>query len=453
MNKKQRGLFLTAVATGTMLNPLNSSMISLALHSIQHEFSLSFATVSWLISTYYLASAIFVPIAGKVGDLIGRRKMMLIGLLLVAVSAVGAPFAGTFMVLLGMRLFQAVGSSAIYPAGMALVRKHIHEKQASALAILSIFTSSMLAFGPTAGGFLIDFGGWPAIFTVNAPFILLSFLLTWFAVPKDPDTTHYTFRAFWKQLDSIGIAFFAIGMSFLLYFLLSFEHGLHWIPLGAGIVSLAAFFVRELKAAHPFIDVRLLRTNRRLTLVYIQFIFLNIFNYSLFFGLPSFFQDVMLFSLKTSGLMMIFLSGASTLVAFLMGRWIDHAGTSVPTIVGGILMFGGPAVLVFISQHLTIVNLAVTLIFLGISYGIGNVTLQAAMLDASPDHLTGTSSGLFQTCRYIGSILSSVVLAIVFGADLSLAGFHTLMIILTVTGIAFSLSAVYAKRLENTAAD
>ncbi len=105
MNKKQRGLFLTAIATGTMLNPLNSSMISLALHAIQHEFSLSFATVSWLISSYYLASSIVVPIAGKIGDLIGRRKMLLIGLLLVAISAVGAPFAGTFLILLGMRLF------------------------------------------------------------------------------------------------------------------------------------------------------------------------------------------------------------------------------------------------------------------------------------------------------------------------------------------------------------
>ncbi|MFS0562153.1 MFS transporter [Terribacillus sp. 179-K 1B1 HS] len=451
MNKKQRGLFLTAIATGTMLNPLNSSMISLALHAIQHEFSLSFATVSWLISTYYLASAIVVPIAGKVGDLIGRRKMLLVGLLLVAVSAIGAPFAGTFLVLLGMRLFQAVGSSSIYPAGMALVRTHIHEKQASALAILSIFTSSMSAFGPTAGGFLIDFAGWPAIFTVNAPFILLSFLLTWFAVPKDPKINHYTFREFWKQLDSIGIILFAVGMSFLLYFLLSFEHGIHYIPLGMGIIFLAAFVYRELHAGHPFIDVRLLQSNKRLTLVYIQFILLNIFNYSLFFGLPSFFQDALHYSLKTSGLMMIFLSGASTLISFLMGRWIDRSGTSIPTIVGAVLMIGGTWALAVLSDHLTLTNIGVILIFLGISYGIGNVTLQASMLNVSPENIVGTSSGLFQTCRYLGSILSSVVLAIVFGSDLSLHGFRTLMIVLSITGLAFLLTAIYSKRLEKAA--
>lgn len=168
-----------------MLNPLNSSMISLALHSIQHEFHLSFTTVSWLISSFYLASAVAQPVTGKLGDLIGRKRLFLFGLILVAVSAIGAPFAPTFMTLLVMRLFQSVGSSAIYPSGVGLIRNHIHERQASALAVLSIFASAMTALGPTAGGFLIVWGGWPAIFIVNLPFIILSFLLGLYMFPKD----------------------------------------------------------------------------------------------------------------------------------------------------------------------------------------------------------------------------------------------------------------------------
>lgn len=159
--KKNRALFLTAVASGTMLNPLNSSMISLALHSIQHEFHLSFATVSWLISSFYLASAVAQPVTGKIGDLIGRKKMFLSGLVLVAVSAIGAPLAPAFSVLLIMRLFQSIGSGAIYPSGVGLIRSHIHEKRASALSVLSIFSSAMTAFGPTVGGFLIVLGDGP----------------------------------------------------------------------------------------------------------------------------------------------------------------------------------------------------------------------------------------------------------------------------------------------------
>ena len=129
--RKSRGLFLTTVATGAMLNPLNSSMIALALYSIQKDFGLSYLTVSWLISSFYLASAVAQPVAGKLGDLIGRKKMFLGGLILVAISAVGAPFAPAFAILIIMRLFQAVGSGSVYPAGMGMVRNHIRERQRS----------------------------------------------------------------------------------------------------------------------------------------------------------------------------------------------------------------------------------------------------------------------------------------------------------------------------------
>lgn len=446
-NRKQRGMFLTAIATGTMLNPLNSSMIALALHAIQHEFSLSFAAVSWLISSYYLASAVVVPIAGKIGDLIGRRKMLIVGLLLVAISAVGAPFAPTFIILMAMRLFQAVGSSAIYPAGMALVRTHIHQRQASALAVLAIFTSSVSAFGPTIGGFLIDFAGWPAIFTVNAPVILISLVLTWVAIPKEETKKRYSAKAFMKQLDLPGILLFMFGMSFLLYFLLSFEHGVHLPALFIGTALLLLFGWRELRAETPFIDLRLLRTNRRLTAVYLQFILLNVFNYSLFFGLPSFFQDTLSFTLQKSGLMMVFLSGASTLVSAVMGRWITRSGLGKPTLIGAFFMIAGAGGMILFADQLRLLPLGIILILLGVSYGIGNVTLQASMLEASPEAIVGTSSGLFQTCRYLGSILSSVVLAIVFGTDISMAGFHVLMVVLIVTGMLYFCATLFANRI------
>ena len=163
--KDNRKVFLTAIAFGTMLNPLNSSMISLALHQIQHEFGLSFTTVSWLISTFYLASAVTQPVSGRIGDhVMSRRTLFLFGLVLVAVSAICAPFAPTFAVLIVIRLLQAIGSSAIYPSGVGLIRDHVKERQASALAVLSIFASAMTALGPTLGGFLMTIGSWPAIF-------------------------------------------------------------------------------------------------------------------------------------------------------------------------------------------------------------------------------------------------------------------------------------------------
>ncbi|BDG81875.1 putative MFS-type transporter YwoD [Bacillus subtilis] len=433
ISKKSRAVFLTAVASGTMLNPLNSSMISLALHSIQHEFRLSFTTVSWLISSFYLASAVAQPVTGKLGDLIGRKSLFLFGLILVAVSAIGAPFAPTFMTLLVMRLFQSVGSSAIYPSGVGLIRSHIHERQASALAVLSIFASAMTALGPTVGGFLIVWGGWPAIFIVNLPFIILSFLLGMYMFPKDKKKG-VGIRAVIRQLDVPGILLFAGGIILLLSFLLSFSTSPHASEGVIGVILLVAFVWRELKTEKPFIDVRLFKTQRSLSAVYVQFILLNVFFYCLFFGLPSYFQDEMHLSVQTSGLFMLFMSGMSIAVSPITGKWIDRSGVIKPILAGALLMTAGAVLLTVFFISVPVIGKGLILSLLGIGYGLGNVALQAAMLKTSPSDMVGTTSGLFQTCRYLGSILSSVILGLLFGKEITVAHFDIMGMILIAVG-------------------
>ncbi|WP_259424673.1 MFS transporter [Bacillus velezensis] len=441
ISKKSRVLFLTAVASGTMLNPLNSSMISLALHSIQHEFHLSFTTVSWLISSFYLASAVAQPVTGKLGDMLGRKKLFLIGLLLVAVSAVGAPFAPTFMTLLIMRLFQSIGSSAIYPSGVGLIRSNIREKQASALAVLSIFASAMTALGPTLGGFLIVWGGWPAIFFVNLPFIILSFFLGMHMFPKDKKREIGGLKGVLRQLDTIGIFLFAGAIILLLSFLLSFSTKPHYTEGVFGLLFVGLFIWRELKTEKPFIDVRLFKTHRKLSSVYIQFILLNIFFYCIFFGLPSYFQDEMHLSVQTSGLIMLFMSGMSILVSPLTGKWIDKKGLLQPIVAGTCLTAIGAVLLTFFFLQAPMIGKGLILSVLGVGYGFGNVTFQAAMLKTSPADMVGTTSGLFQTCRYLGSILSSVILGILFGKEITAGHFHMLGTILIVVGAVSLLMA------------
>ncbi|MBL4978256.1 MFS transporter [Bacillus halotolerans] len=433
ISKKSRAVFLTAVASGTMLNPLNSSMISLALHSIQHEFHLSFTTVSWLISSFYLASAVAQPVTGKLGDLIGRKSLFLFGLISVAVSAIGAPFAPTFMTLLVMRLFQSVGSSAIYPSGVGLIRSHIHERQASALAVLSIFASAMTALGPTVGGFLIVWGGWPAIFIVNLPFIMLSFLLGMYMFPKD-QKKGVGLRTVIRQLDVPGILLFAGGIILLLSFLLSFSTSPHASEGVIGVILLVAFVWRELKTEKPFIDVRLFKTQRSLSAVYVQFILLNVFFYCLFFGLPSYFQDEMHLSVQTSGLFMLFMSGMSIAVSPITGKWIDRSGVIKPILAGALLMTAGAVLLTVFFISVPVIGKGLILSLLGIGYGLGNVALQAAMLKTSPSDMVGTTSGLFQTCRYLGSILSSVILGLLFGKEITAAHFDIMGMILIAVG-------------------
>lgn len=254
-----------------------------------------------------------------------------------------------------------------------------------------------------------------------------------------------------RQLDILGIVLFAGGIIFLLSFLLSFSTSPHAVEGVLGLLLLCAFVWRELKTDKPFIDVRLFKTQRNLSAVYVQFILLNVFFYCLFFGLPSYFQDEMHLSVQTSGLFMLFMSGMSIVVSPLTGKWIDRSGVVKPIFAGALLMTAGAVLLTIFFINVQTIGKGLILSLLGIGYGLGNVALQAAMLETSPSNMVGTTSGLFQTCRYLGSILSSVILGILFGKEITAAHFDMMGIIMIIAGGASLLMAVRFAALMKTA--
>jgi MFS family permease len=437
--KKNHSAFMIAVLSGAVLNPLNSSMIALALHSIQQDYHLTFATVSWLVSAFYLVSAVGQPVAGKAGDLVGRKKLFIGGLVLSAVSCFFAPLASTFLFLLLMRLVQAIGNSTIYPSSVALVHQSVsHEKQGSALAALAICASVMTAFGPTAGGFLIVWGGWPSIFYVNFPFIFLSLFLGLFVLPTDIKNRSYRLKNFMQQLDIPGIILFSISIIGLLWFLLTIKEHVNYWAILAGLVAAVLFIWREGKTQDPFINLHLLKMNHRLTLVYLLFILLNIANYCLFYGMPAFFQSGMHLGIRSSGAMMLFMSLASVAASLITGHRIDRSGPIVPLKLGAFLTVIGSLLLMIVAFDRSLLLIGLFLLLIGSGYGIGNVALQTMMLRESPEAMVGTSAGLFQTCRFIGSIGASAVLGVIFAKTITSMDF----LILTWVLVAVSIPAL-----------
>ena len=221
---------------------------------------MSYLTVSWLISSFYLASAVAQPVAGKLGDLIGRKKMFLGGLILVAISAMGAPLAPAFAILIIMRLFQAVGSGSIYPAGIGMVRDHIRERQGAALGFISVFMSAMAALGPTIGGLLIAWGDWPAIFLVNITCFVCLLFTSVVCIAEGRKQKEIEFAELnaknGPSRDSVVFG----GVVGLLLFLLSFKTTLNFGAGIIGVISILLFVRHELKTKIPFIDIRLFRS-------------------------------------------------------------------------------------------------------------------------------------------------------------------------------------------------
>lgn len=437
---------MIAVGLGILLNPLNSSMISVAIARLQNVYRLDFTVVSWIIFSFYIASAIAQPVMGKASDLFGRKKIFLTGLVVTFVASLLAPLSPNFGWLIVFRIVQSIGSSMMVAVGMAIVRIHITEKQATALSVLSIFLSGAAAIGPFIGGVLIHYWDWSAIFLVNIPFLVASLLLAWRMIPKDESPTsvahNMSFRKWLDLIDATGILLFAVGLVALLVGLLSAKSSGHvslWhIIVGViGLVTLGAFVRHELKTTSPFIPLRTFAKYPAMTWVNVEFMLVNILFYSLFFGLPSYLQMVRNVSEFHTGILMLSLGLCSLVVSPIAGRWIDKSGPRSALIVSAILMTFGSVWLVTLHQDSPVFSVCLALAAFGISNGLNNVGMQAALFKSSPKEIIGVASGLFNTSRYLGTILSSLLIGIVMGDKFSSEGLRVLGIILTI--IALSL--------------
>ncbi|MDF2670615.1 MAG: transporter [Paenibacillus sp.] len=455
MNVHSRWL-LISVGLGVLLNPLNSSMIAVAIARLQNVYHLDFTVVSWIIFSFYITSAIAQPVMGKASDLFGRRRIFLTGLVVSFVASLLAPLSPNFGWLIVFRIVQSIGTSMMVAVGMAIVRIHITEKQATALSVMSIFLSGAAAIGPFIGGVLIHWWDWPAIFFVNIPFVVASFLLAWRTIPKDEPPTsvarNMSFRKWFDLIDAPGILLFTVGLVALLVGLLTAKSSGH-VSFGhvivgmIGLVLLAAFVRHELKATSPFIPLRTFAKYPAMTWVNVEFMLVNVLFYSLFFGLPSYLQMVRHVSEFHTGILMLSLGLCSLVVSPIAGRWIDRSGPRPALLVSGILMTLGSVWLVTLNQTSPVISVCLALAAFGISNGLNNVGMQAALFKSSPKEIIGVTSGLFNTSRYLGTILSSLLISIVMGDKFSSGGLQVLGIILTV--IALSLVFMSWRRRES----
>src|SRR5579859_4537498 len=176
------------LAVGNLLNPLNSSMIAVALVSLSADFGVPLATVTWVVSAFYLGGAVGMPLMGQLTDRFGARRVLSLGLILVATTSGLAPLAPSLAVLISLRFFQAIATSAPYPAALAIFRSRDARGRApaGALGAISITNSVSSALGPVLGGVLVALAGWQAIFLANVPLVVVALALAYLWLPDDP---------------------------------------------------------------------------------------------------------------------------------------------------------------------------------------------------------------------------------------------------------------------------
>jgi predicted MFS family arabinose efflux permease len=311
------------------------------------------------------------------------------------------------------------------------------------LLIAGIATASL---GLPIGGVLVEAAGWRWVFFVNVPVALIALAAALIWIPRDPaQQTPKNARDVLSRIDLTGIIGFALAMTALLAFLFSLPEP-NWTMLGAAVVLFVALTLWELRAKHPFVDVRLLVRNAALTRTYLRYALVALCVYVVLYGITQWLEAGRHMSALGAGLLLLPMSVISGVVAVPISRRNLIRG---PVIVAALASLVGSAGVLVLASGTNIVWIVLITLAFGVALATAASGNQIALYTQAPREQLGVASGLFRTFGYVGSIASSAITGIVFHNSVSDSGVHLIgLIMIGVSIVAVALS-VFDRRLRN----
>lgn len=432
---------------GAILNPINSSIIAVALVPIGTALGAPPAQTLWLVSSLYLATAIGQPVVGRLVDVHGTRRLYLAGAVLVAVGGVIGTLAPSLWVLVVARVVLGLGTCAGYPAAMSLIRSESRRtgvgRPHTLLTVLAVSAQTVNVLGPPLGGLLVGLGGWRATFAVNVPLAVACLVLGWLSLPRGGPDGHDAADARRARVDLPGIALFTATLVTLLLFLMALDPGRWWL-LAASAGAAAGLVVRELCASEPFIDLRLLAGNVPLLATYARAFLAQCTAYIYFYGFTQWLQDARGLTPSQAGLLLAPMFATAIAVSVVTGRRPAIRGKLVTgsvakLAVAGLLLVAGPASSAWLLVAIMLVA--------GLPLGLVGLANQNAVYAQSDPARTGTAAGLLRTSSYVGAIVASAATALAFPDRADTGGLHHLALAMLGLGAVLLLLTVADRSL------
>ncbi|MCC2275887.1 MFS transporter [Streptomyces sp. ET3-23] len=436
--------FVVPVAIGSMLNPVNSTMISTALVPIGRDLGVGAAGTAWLVSGLYAASAVAQPAMGRIADHLGPRRVYAAGLVLVGLAGLAGLGASSLGMLVAVRVLIGIGTSAAYPAAMAMIRAQSarldREPPGGVLGALTVAGLVSAVVGPALGGLLIGLAGWRSIFGVNVPLAAAGLLLTLLWLPADEPRTAPR-EPVWQALDPLGVLLFTGVTVSAMLFLMHLRHP-DWPLLALALAMAGALTAWELRARKPFLDLRMLAVNRPLLRTYARSGAAFLVIYCILYGYTQWLEEVPGYSATVTGLVMLPMSATAALCS-----WFGARGRRVrgPLVTGTAAMTVAAAALVLVGPGTPVLLLAAVGVVFGLPNGLNAVGNQTALYAQAPEGRMGTAAGFLRTAQYTGAVVSAALIGLLYGDRAGTHGLHTIALVLTGLGVVL-LAATLADR-------
>lgn len=407
---------LAAVSLAMLLSSLGTSIANVGLPVMGPAFGASFQQVQWVVLAYLLAITVLIVSVGRLGDIIGRRRLLLIGLGFFMLASIACGAAPTLAVLIAARAAQGLAAAIMMALSMAVIGEIVPKERAgSAMGLLGTMSAVGTALGPSLGGALIAASGWRAIFLAAVPLAVFAFVLAYRYLPSHAPATD---RQGKPRLDIRGTAL--LGLALLAYALATtLGRGgfgpLNAALLAAAIVGFCLFIFAETRTASPLVRPAMLRDPSLAAGLAMSTLVSTVIMATLVVG-PFYLSRSLGLNAALVGFAMSTGPVVSALAGWPAGRLVDRFGSPRTTVVGLLAMMAGSLALAMLPRTFGIWAYVTPLAVMTAGYALFQAANNTAVMAGIPPDQRGLTAGLLNLSRNLGLTTGASVMGAIFAA-------------------------------------
>lgn len=404
---------LASLSLSMLLPSLSTSIANAGLPMLAQAFGASFQQAQWIVLSYLLAITTLIVSVGRLGDILGRRRLLLAGIALFTVASLLCGLAPTLFLLVAARAVQGLGAAVLMALTVALVGETVPKaKTGSAMGLLGTMSAIGTTLGPSLGGVLIAGLGWRTIFLVNVPLGLLNFLLAHRHLPaaqREAKVQRAGFDNLGTLLLALTLAAYALAMTI--------GRG-HFGPLNLALLlgavcGVVVFVLAETKTASPLIDLAMFRDPGLSASLAMSLLVVTVMMATLVVG-PFYLSYALGLKSALVGLVLSVGPLIAALSGIPAGRIVDRLGTQRMTVLGLSGMAGGSAVLSLMPTRLGIAGYLFPIVFITVNYALFQAANNTAVMTHIRPDQRGVISGMLSLARNLGLITGVSVMGAVF---------------------------------------
>jgi len=389
------------ICLGIFVVAMDWSIVNNALPSIQRDLGASLGELQWMVNAFGLAMASTMVTVGRFADAYGRRKFFIIGLVICALSSIGAALSPTAVWLITFRSFQGLSNAMVITTSQSLITHVFPEDQhGKALGVWTAIVGIGLALGPVLGGVIIAIASWHWIFYFNIPFLFISWIIVKFFVQESKNEEQNT------KIDIPGLLLLIVGIGALI---MGVIQGPEWgwsspVILGIfalSIVCLPLFYFVEHRVSSPLIQFEFFKKKNFFAACIGNFSVIFLF-WGVFFSIPLYLQTILAYSPFVSGMFILAISAPFAITSHYVGMISDKFEKKNLVILGFFLVLLGVLIMTFFTDSRHIPMILVALVFFGIGTGATFGPSASLGISTIPRNYVGVATGALATVQEIG---------------------------------------------------